>query len=288
MDGAHFGAFLAELRRERGLTQAELAGRLNVTDKAISKWERGRGLPDIQLLEPIADTLNVSVEELVRCRHIPREERSGGVDRRRARSIAVCAARLAAFAAILLLPLLLSGQFLVAGSRGLGYSLVSAVCLAWLGVIAGRSLRRAPEDAFEHGGKGIYAVYAVVFLLTASLEALIAAVTAYMLTISYVPAYWITHVVIPAEQLLLAALYGTCLWKARRLPRYYPAAVQALGACLSVCGIVEVLHGMDTKYSALSQLVSYSVPPYLCGLLVSGVLLLVLRHQRRKQSPSTV
>ena len=55
MDAKEFGAFLAQVRRERNMTQAELAQQLHVTDKAVSRWERGIGLPDINTLEPLAD-----------------------------------------------------------------------------------------------------------------------------------------------------------------------------------------------------------------------------------------
>ena len=47
MDNIRFGSFVAQLRKERGLTQKELAQRLHVTDKAVSKWETGRGFPDL-------------------------------------------------------------------------------------------------------------------------------------------------------------------------------------------------------------------------------------------------
>ena len=47
IDNQKFGAFVAELRREKGMTQKELAERLFVSDKAVSKWERGLSLPDI-------------------------------------------------------------------------------------------------------------------------------------------------------------------------------------------------------------------------------------------------
>ena len=53
------------LRDERGLTQRALAEAIGVTDKAISKWESGRGLPDISLVEPLASALGVSVAELL-------------------------------------------------------------------------------------------------------------------------------------------------------------------------------------------------------------------------------
>lgn len=65
MDNERFGSFLARLRREQGLTQKELADRLNVTDKAVSKWETGKGFPDVKLLEPLAQTLGVSLVELM-------------------------------------------------------------------------------------------------------------------------------------------------------------------------------------------------------------------------------
>ncbi len=59
------GAMIKRLREEKKLTQTELAERINVTDKAISKWETGRGYPDISLVEPLAKALGVSVIELL-------------------------------------------------------------------------------------------------------------------------------------------------------------------------------------------------------------------------------
>ena len=47
MDAKKFGAFIAAVRKENNLTQLDLANKLHVTDKAVSKWERGMGLPDI-------------------------------------------------------------------------------------------------------------------------------------------------------------------------------------------------------------------------------------------------
>lgn len=65
MDNIQFGAFVAQLRKEQGLTQKELAERLHVTDKAVSKWETGKGFPDVKLLEPLAQVLGVSLVELL-------------------------------------------------------------------------------------------------------------------------------------------------------------------------------------------------------------------------------
>ena len=62
----NLGSFVAVLRREKGWTQKELAERLHVTDKAVSKWERRVSMPDTALLIPLAETLGVSVTELLR------------------------------------------------------------------------------------------------------------------------------------------------------------------------------------------------------------------------------
>lgn len=59
------GAVIKELREKNHMTQAELAERLGVSDKAISKWETAKGYPDISLLEPLASVLGVSVTELI-------------------------------------------------------------------------------------------------------------------------------------------------------------------------------------------------------------------------------
>lgn len=59
------GAVIKELREKNRLTQAELAEKLNVSDKTVSKWETGRGYPDISLLEPIANVFGISIAELI-------------------------------------------------------------------------------------------------------------------------------------------------------------------------------------------------------------------------------
>lgn len=59
------GAMIRRLREEKGLTQLELAERLHVSDKSVSKWETGRGYPDITLIEPIAQALGASVQALL-------------------------------------------------------------------------------------------------------------------------------------------------------------------------------------------------------------------------------
>ena len=73
IDRERFGAFLAELRKQRNMTQKELAQRICVSDKAVSKWERGAGLPDISMLIPLAEELGVTVTELLEGRHLETE-----------------------------------------------------------------------------------------------------------------------------------------------------------------------------------------------------------------------
>ena len=65
MDAQKFGTFIAQCRKEKSMTQSELAAKIMVTDKAVSRWERGKGFPDINLLLPLAEALEVSVLELM-------------------------------------------------------------------------------------------------------------------------------------------------------------------------------------------------------------------------------
>lgn len=65
MDAYITGQTIRSLREKKGFTQAELADRLGVSSKTVSKWETAKGLPDITLLESVADVLSVSVMELM-------------------------------------------------------------------------------------------------------------------------------------------------------------------------------------------------------------------------------
>lgn len=65
MDQAKVGKFIAQLRKEQGLTQEALGERLGVTNKTVSRWENGNYMPDIELLIPLGEALGVSVNELL-------------------------------------------------------------------------------------------------------------------------------------------------------------------------------------------------------------------------------
>lgn len=67
MEREVFGRFIADRRRALGLTQQALADQLHVTDKAVSKWERGLCYPDLTLLESLADALHITVAQLMAC-----------------------------------------------------------------------------------------------------------------------------------------------------------------------------------------------------------------------------
>lgn len=65
MDQKRIGSFLRELRKERGITQEDLAEKLNVSSRTISRWETGSNMPDISLLIEIADFFDVSIPEII-------------------------------------------------------------------------------------------------------------------------------------------------------------------------------------------------------------------------------
>ena len=73
MDNKLTGGFISQRRKELSLNQKQLAEKLNVTDKAVSKWETGRSAPDISMLEPLAEALEVSVVEILKGEKIERE-----------------------------------------------------------------------------------------------------------------------------------------------------------------------------------------------------------------------
>ena len=65
MKNQTFGAMIAAMRKENGMTQLELAEKMGVTDKAVSKWERDLSFPDIHSIPKLADVFNVTVDELM-------------------------------------------------------------------------------------------------------------------------------------------------------------------------------------------------------------------------------
>ena len=75
MNNQAIGNFIKALRTEQGLTQKQLAEKINVTDKAVSRWETGKGAPDVTLLLPLSQLFGVSVNELLRGERIQADQK---------------------------------------------------------------------------------------------------------------------------------------------------------------------------------------------------------------------
>ena len=81
MDRYVTGDVIRALREKKGLTQEELAQRIFVSGKAVSKWETGKGYPDVSLLEPLAAALGISVIELLSGQHVRNRNRAANMAR---------------------------------------------------------------------------------------------------------------------------------------------------------------------------------------------------------------
>ena len=68
-----FGSMIAALRKEQGMTQLELAEKMGVTDKAVSKWERDLSFPDVNSIPKLAEIFNVTVDEIMHIKPITKE-----------------------------------------------------------------------------------------------------------------------------------------------------------------------------------------------------------------------
>ena len=74
MNQEKIGKFILELRKEKNMTQQELADKIGVTDRAISKWENGRGSPDLSLMKPLCEELGISINELISGEKLDKKE----------------------------------------------------------------------------------------------------------------------------------------------------------------------------------------------------------------------
>lgn len=87
MNKETFGKFVADIRREKNMTQQALAEQLHVTNTAVSKWERGLSYPDLALFESLARALDLTVVELMACSRLSREELPAGCAESNIRSV---------------------------------------------------------------------------------------------------------------------------------------------------------------------------------------------------------
>lgn len=84
------GAIIKQLREGKGMTQAQLAARLQVSDKAVSRWETAKGYPDITLIEPLAQALDISVMELLSGDWVTNANRAGNLLRSKRYVCPIC------------------------------------------------------------------------------------------------------------------------------------------------------------------------------------------------------
>lgn len=154
MDPVNTGRFISELRREKGLSQKDLAEKLMVTDKAVSRWETGKGFPDTSLLKPLGDALGVSVGELLSGDRLTGSETEikEKTDRvildslkyaKRMLPVVLIAALFAAGAGMAFLPLRLAGV----GGAALVAAGAATVAVAVLMIVFGKKLK-LPERGY--------------------------------------------------------------------------------------------------------------------------------------------
>src|SRR5699024_7813404 len=111
MDAKATGGLIARRRKELNWSQGDLAERLHVTDKAISKWETGRGLPSLDLLEPLAEALGLTVSELLSGRELTPEELPKAAEAQMMETMQEKARILKGFAAAVVMIIALAGIF---------------------------------------------------------------------------------------------------------------------------------------------------------------------------------
>lgn len=149
MDAKATGGLIARRRKEQNWSQGDLAERLHVTDKAVSRWETGRGLPSLDLLEPLAEALGLTVSELLSGRELTPEELPKAAGEQIMETMQEKARILKGFAAAVVMIIALAGIFF-------GYHYLTTAPetdLARLEELAAAYLGRfqdAGEDGFDY------------------------------------------------------------------------------------------------------------------------------------------
>jgi len=176
MDNVKMGQFILDLRKSHQMTQKDLAAKLNVTDKAVSKWERGLSCPDISLLAPLSDIFGVTINDLLNGGKNDVAVKSAEADIVNALQYADKAGKnkaelvqnitAIAFSSLLFLGIVICAIIDVAISGSLTWSLIpiSSCVFAWLTFI----------PAIKHGTRGIaaslaaFSIFLVPFLFVLS------------------------------------------------------------------------------------------------------------------------
>ncbi len=228
MDNKKTGDFIAKKRAEKGLSQKELAEMISVTDKAVSKWETGRGFPDVSLLPALSKALGVTVTELVNG-----EEINESTEKESADSAVMSALRyskkmsrkvlgvifIIAGAALAISPMyILGGTWLTGGASViLGAAVIAAGIFTLVGKIPFSSLSRRKSG-----------VIAVIL----SISAVIAEIPKYAIVMKFAaPPGETPHTVMCSYFDLLPFGYGTMT----------PLITAVLSVALSVLGVLALL-----------------------------------------------
>lgn len=146
MDQIKIGKFIAELRKEQKMTQLDLATKIGVTDRAVSKWENGRGLPDISLISPLCETLSISINELLEGERIENSQKLTvaqknlihilGEREREKRKVKNLSLLIPIFMTFVILVCIIFAPMLYAQLRGDGYSFSAAFATREANIVA--------------------------------------------------------------------------------------------------------------------------------------------------------
>lgn len=90
MDQEKIGRFIADCRKENNLTQEQVAEKLGISNKTVSRWENGNSFPDVSLLQPLCELLNISVNELLLGEKIPKDDYRKKVEENTIRILEEC------------------------------------------------------------------------------------------------------------------------------------------------------------------------------------------------------
>ncbi len=119
MNQEKIGKFIYEVRKEKKLTQKQLADKLGITDRAISKWENGKSMPDLSLLKPLCDILNISINELLSGAYTSKDEKKDNLEENIVNAINYSKKRQNIYELIFFLFILLFGTIMIVMSMSI-------------------------------------------------------------------------------------------------------------------------------------------------------------------------
>ena len=277
MDKEKISGFISRLRKEKGMTQKELATTLNVTDKAVSKWERGQGYPDISIISSLAEALGVSVGELLNGERASSPEETPAdpesliqntleyaktVEKQRRVNGKSMAALTITFSCLIAVFVCVLCNFTISGTISWSLYVVDASVLAWvvsMPLIYGKKYRFLLALA-------CLTVLALPFLLL--LEGLTPAKG------------WVGPVAVPAALVVLGYLWLICLLQTfTRIRLWFLCAIAAfLVPAVNIPVNLWISRYLNEPYDSMNTII-----PILCSVVVGVILLAVGIFSRKKE-----